>query len=91
MANALAPLDLRVLRVIEELLKDWAPGQRPVDTALVLERMRLGADAEAEVAEAMSGLLANGDIDGKEMRGDNRALDVTVLAITEQGLRRLRR
>ncbi len=82
-------LELRVLRVIEELLKDRAPGQPPVDTTAVLQRMRLDPDASAEVAETMSRLLANGDILGKELRGDNRVLDVTVTAITEQGLKRL--
>ncbi len=51
--------------------------------------MRLGPEAEAEIAEAMSLLLREGDIDGRENRGDNRAQDVTVFSITEQGLLRL--
>ena len=60
------------------------------DTAMVLQRMRLGVEAEAEVAEVMGQLLAKGDMYGKENRGDDRALDVTVSSIIEQGLRRLR-
>jgi hypothetical protein len=87
--SAREPLDMRVLRVIEELLKDRPPGARPVDTALVLQRMRERAEAEPEVAEAMGQLLAKGDIEGKPLRGDNRVMDVTVMAITEQGLQRL--
>jgi hypothetical protein len=34
-------------------------------------------------------LLAKGDIRAKELCGDNRAQDVDVTAITEQGLQRL--
>jgi hypothetical protein len=56
---------------------------------MVLQRMQLGTEANAEVAQLMSQLLANGDIEGKTLRGDNQVLDVTVLAITAQGLQRL--
>jgi hypothetical protein len=90
MGGVQEPLDLRVLRVIEELLKDRPPGARSVDAGAVLHRMREPALAKFEVAEAMSQLLAKGDIEGKELRGDNRAQDVDVTAITDQGLRRLR-
>ncbi|MDQ6880220.1 MAG: hypothetical protein M3082_21455 [Candidatus Dormibacteraeota bacterium] len=89
MSDALDCLDLRVLRHIEELLKDRPPGSRPVDAGMVLQRMREPALAKPEVAEAMSQLLAKGDIRAKELRGDNRAQDVDVTAITEQGLQRL--
>jgi hypothetical protein len=82
-------LQKRVLRVIDELLKDRAPGVRSVDAGAVLQRMREPADAKPEVAEAMGQLVAKGDIEGKVLRGDNQAMDVEVLAITEQGLKRL--
>jgi TIR domain len=78
-------LELRVLRVIEELLRDRLPDQRHVDTNMVVQRMGLSAEATAEVAQAMSQLLEDGDVRGKELRGDNQALDLTVTAITEQG------
>jgi hypothetical protein len=84
MSDAYESLEARVLLVIEELLKDPHLDQRHVDTSIVLQRMRQPAEAEAEVAEAMSELLAKGDIRGKENRGDNRVLDVTVLAITNR-------
>lgn len=83
-------LQVRVLRVIEEVLKDRHPDQRPVDTGLVLQRMRLGPEAEAEVAEAMSQLVDDGYVRGpRPLRGDNQALDVTVTAITERGFKLL--
>jgi hypothetical protein len=91
MARPLDPLDLRVLRIIEELLQGRHPNDRPVDTGMVRERMRQPAEAEPEIAEAMGQLLARGDIEGKALRGDNRVQDVTVTAITEQGFKRLRR
>ncbi len=56
---------------------------------MVLDRMQLGAEAKDEVAQAMSELLENGDVRGKELRGDNKAMDVEVTAIMEQGLQRL--
>lgn len=37
----------------------------------------------------MSDLLADGYIRGKESRGDNKAMDATVTAITENGLQLL--
>lgn len=37
----------------------------------------------------MSELLDAGDVRGKEFRGDNKVMDVTVTAITEQGLKLL--
>jgi len=77
---------MRVLRAIEELLKDRRPDQRQVDTALVCQRMHVeGEQARDEVAEAMSELLDDGCVVGKSLRGDNKALDVTVTAITERG------
>ena len=78
-------LELRVLRVIEELLQDRLPDERHVDTNMVVQRMGLSANTAAEVAQAMSHLLKEGDVRGKELRGDNQALDLTVTAITEQG------
>jgi hypothetical protein len=89
MAAVQEPLDLRVLRVIEELLKDRAPGGRTVDAGAVLQRMRLGPEAKPEVAEAMGHLLDQGDVRGKALTGDNQVLDVDVKAITEQGVARL--
>jgi|SRR5919201_5122879 hypothetical protein len=80
-------LELRVLRVIEELLKDRPPDARQVFTNMVCLRMRVEAEkAIDEVAQAMSDLLADGYVRGKESRGDNKALDVAVTAITDQGL-----
>lgn len=38
----------------------------------------------------MSDLLRRGDVEGTELRGDNKAMDVTVTAITERGRERLR-
>jgi hypothetical protein len=91
MSNVQERLDLRLLIAIDELLANRHPDQRPVDTAMVMQRLRLPAEAEPEVVEAMSQLLASGDIRGKENRGDNRVLDLTVVAITDQGLERLHR
>lgn len=80
-------LELRVLRVIEELLKDRPPDARQVFTNMVCLRMRVEDEkAIDEVAQAMSDLLADGLVRGKESRGDNKALDVAVTAITDQGL-----
>lgn len=80
-------LELRVLRVIEELLKDRPPDARQVFTNMVCLRMRIEDEkAIDEVAQAMSDLLADGYVRGKESRGDNKALDVAVTAITDQGL-----
>ena len=77
---------MRVLRAIEELLKDRPPEARQVDTNIVLQRMRLeGEKAKDEVAQTMSELLDEGCVRGKELRGDNKALDVTVTALTEKG------
>jgi hypothetical protein len=85
MGDVQEPLDLRVLRVIEELLKD----RRSVDAGAVLQRMREPAAAKPEVAEAMGQLPDRGDIRGKALTGDHQVLDVDVLAITEQGRQRL--
>lgn len=80
-------LELRVLRVIEELLKDRPPDARRVFTNMVCLRMRVEDEkAIDEVAQAMSDLLADSYVRGKELRGDNKALDVAVAAITDQGL-----
>ena len=77
---------VRVLRIIEELLAGRSPDQRPVDTKTVAHRMGLaGQAAEDEVARTMSELVADGYIEGKELRGDNKAMDVTVTRITETG------
>ena len=77
---------MRVLRAIEELLKDRRPDQRQVDTALVCQRMQVeGEQGPDEVAQAMNQLLDDGYVVGKPLRGDNKALDVTVTAITEKG------
>ena len=54
-------LEVRVLRIIEELLKDWPPDARHVFTNMVCLRMRVGDEkAKDEVAQAMSDLLADG-------------------------------
>ncbi len=83
-------LQVKVLRYIEELLKDRAPNARQVDTIMVCLHMRVeDPKAKDEVAEAMSDLLADGYIRGKENRGDNKAMDVTVTAITEKGVQLL--
>jgi hypothetical protein len=83
-------IQVKVLRYIEELVKDRAPDARQVDTDMVCLRMRQeGQKARDEVAEAMSDLLAGGYVEGKEMRGDNKAMDVTVTAITEKGIQLL--
>ena len=89
MASPQASLQMQVLRAVEELLKDRPPDQRQVDTAMVIERMRLSAEAMDDIAQVMSQLLQEGKVRGKELRGDNKALDVTVTAITEKGLQLL--
>jgi len=78
-------LELRVLRTIEELLKDRPLDARPVDTDVVLERMRLKPEDRDDLARCMGDLLDRGDIRGKQLRGDNKVMDVTVTAITDQG------
>jgi len=79
-------LELRVLRIIEELLKDRPLDARQVFTNMVCLRMRVEDEkAKDEVAQAMSDLLADGYVRGRESRGDNKALDVAVTAITDQG------
>jgi len=86
MSNPQDSLQVRVLRAIEELLKDRPPDARQVDTNMVLQLMRLeGEKAEDEIAQTMSELLDEGYIRGTQLRGDNKALDVTVTAITEKG------
>jgi hypothetical protein len=90
MSDARDSLQTRVLMTIEELLKDRAPGARHVDTNMVCLRMRVeGEKGHDEVAEAMSDLLADGYVKGKANRGDNKAMDVTVTAITEKGVKLL--
>ena len=80
-------LEVRVLRIIEELLKDRPPDAHQVFTNMVCLRMGVeDENAKDEVAQAMSDLLADGYVRGKESRGDNKALDVAVTAITDQGL-----
>jgi hypothetical protein len=80
---------VRVMRTLEELLKDRPPDARPVDTDLVLDRMRLGAEDRDHLARLMGELLDTGDVRGKQMRGDNKVMDVTVTGITDQGLKLL--
>jgi hypothetical protein len=83
-------IQVKVLRYIEELLKGRALSARPVDTILVCLNMGLeDPKAKDEVAQAMSELLAEGYILGKELRGDSQAMDVTVTAITEKGFQLL--
>ncbi len=83
-------LQIEVLRYIEELLKDRPPDARAVDTDVICVHMRVeGEQAYDEVAEAMSDLLVGGYVEGKEMRGNNKAMDVTVKRITEKGLQLL--
>jgi len=85
-------LELRVLRVIEELLKIRLPGDRPVNANMVLKRMQLGEEAKHEVAQTMSDLWKNGDVElatPTPLTGDGKVLDVDVTAITKQGLQRL--
>jgi hypothetical protein len=47
--------------------------------------MRLGDEARDELNLCMSELLDEGYVCGKSLRGDNKALDVTITAITEKG------
>ena len=85
-------LEIRVLRVIEELMKLRLPGGRPVDANMVLERMHLGQEAKDEVAQAMSDLWEKRDLElatPRPLTGDGKVLDVDVKAITPQGLNRL--
>jgi hypothetical protein len=49
-------LKKRVMRTLEELLKDRSPDARPVDTDLVLDRMRLTPDDHDELARVMGEL-----------------------------------
>jgi hypothetical protein len=51
--------------------------------------MRLEEEHRDELAGCMAELLEKGDVRGKPLRGDNKVLDVTVIAIAEQSLRRL--
>jgi hypothetical protein len=85
MATPRDSLKVRVMRTLEELLKDRPPDARPVDTDLVLDRMRLGAEDRDHLASLMGELLDAGDVRGKPMRGDNKVMDVTVTGITDQG------
>ena len=85
MANLQDSLQVRVLRAIEELLKERPPDDHRADTNMVLQRMRLEESARDELNLCMSELLADGYLRGKELRGDNKALDVTVTAITDKG------
>ncbi len=86
-------LELQVLTALEELLKDRPPSAHPVDTNIVLAWMRQEAEHFDELAQCMSDLWEKGDIlirGAKPLTGgDGKVLDVTVKAITEQGLRRL--
>jgi hypothetical protein len=86
MAEPQDSLQVRVLKAIEELLNDRHPDTREVDTYMVLQRMRLeGEKARDELAQAMSELLVEGYVRGKQLRGDNKAQDVTVTTITDRG------
>jgi hypothetical protein len=89
MGAAQSSLKVRVLRTLEELLKDRPANTRPVDMDTVRERMRLSAEDRDDLARCMSELLDAGDVRGKELRGDNKVMDVAVTAITEQGLKLL--
>jgi hypothetical protein len=86
--------ELRVLRVIEELLKVRPPGdRRPVDANMVLKRMHLGEEFKDEVAQTMSDLWEKGDLELATpvplTDGGGKVLDVDVRAITQKGLERL--
>jgi hypothetical protein len=83
-------LEVRVLRALEELLKDRPSDAHPVDTDVVLGWMRLKPEDRDDLARCTGELLDQGDIRGKQLRGDNKVIDVTVTAITEQGLQRLK-
>ena len=85
MANPRDSLKVRVLTAIEELLQERPADDHRADTKMVLERMRLEEEARDELNLCMSELLADGYVRGKELRGDNKVLDVTVTAITEKG------
>lgn len=90
MSDVQESLELRVLRVIEELLKIRLPSDRYVDANMVLERMHLGQQAKDEVAQTMADLWKKGDIEAPDpLTGDGKVLDVDVKAITPQGLQRL--
>ena len=78
-------LRVRVLRTLEELLKDRPADARSVDTDTVLVRIRLRAADRDELARCMSELLDSGDVRGRQLRGNNQVMDVTVTAITEPG------
>ena len=83
-------LEVRVLRTIEELLKDRPAGARSVDVNMVLERMRLKPEDRDDLASCMRDLWQKGHVDAPTpLTGDNKVMDVDVTAITEQGLRRL--
>lgn len=85
-------LEVRVLAVIEELLKIRRPGDRNVDANMVLKRMQLGKETKDAVAQTMSDLREKGDVQGPPpLIGDNKVLDVVVKAITPQGVQRLYR
>jgi hypothetical protein len=86
MANPQDSLQVRVLRAIEELLNERPPDDHYADTNMVLQWMRLEEEARDELNLCMSELLADGYVRGKELRGGNKALDVTVTAITDTGL-----
>ena len=76
-------LEARVMRTLEEVVKERSPGGRHVDTSMVLERMRLG-ERRDELAACLAELIDKGDIDGKKLLGDDK-----ITRITEQGLQRL--
>jgi hypothetical protein len=87
--SAADSLEIRVLRTLEELLKNGSAGAHRADTSMVLKRMRLGEEHRDELAECMNELIDLGDIQGKPLRGDNKVMDVEVSRITEQGKLRL--
>ena len=82
-------LKVRVMRTIEELLKDRSSDARPVDTDLVLDRMRLTPDDRDDLARVMAELVDARDLHSKVLRGDNKVMDVTVTAVTDQGAKLL--
>ncbi len=73
MGAARDSLEIRVLRTLEELLKDRPASARQVDTSEVLERMRLEEEHRDELAGCMAELLEKGDVRGKPLRGDSQA------------------
>lgn len=78
-------LNIRVMRTLEELLKDRPPDARPADTDLVLDRMRLGADDRDQLAPSWASCSTPATRAASRSEADNKVMDVTVTGITDQG------